>query len=149
MALDITELRLTGIDEKNLTTIRAYEDYLQRVLPPSEVINDMFIDVNFEVLLSDLYFFTSGLMIEIPDFVTYYQGKFHPKKMDFTIHPIKKCILFVTMRKSDAAGSDPRTVEVTFALKTGATFSFSEMKENAKKLESIIQTYLLPNIGTG
>ena len=145
MAFDVTELRQTGIDDRNIATIHAYEEYLRALLPPTEVIRDMFIDVNFEILLSDLYFFSDGCMIEIPDFVTVYQGKVHPKKMDFTIHPIKNGILFLKMKVS----SDPRTVEVNFQLKTGATFSFSEMMANSVKLEYITKTYLVPNLDQG
>ncbi|NMB77844.1 MAG: hypothetical protein GYA23_01975, partial [Methanomicrobiales archaeon] len=41
---------------------------------------------------------------------------------------------------------NPRTVEVNFSLKTGASFTFSEIKGNSEKLESIIKTYLIHNI---
>jgi hypothetical protein len=149
MTFEVAELRLAGIDDQNLNTIHEYEDYLKKCLPSSEVIQDMFIDVDPEMLLSDIYFFTNGLMIEIPDFVTFYDNKFHPKKMDFTIHPIKKAIVSITMKISEAKGSEPRTVEVKFGLKSGTTFSFSETKENAVRLEFISKTYLIPNLENG
>jgi hypothetical protein len=149
MTFEVTEVKLAGIDVRNINTIHEYEEYLKICLPPSEVIKDMFIDVDSEMLLSDVYFFTDGLMIEIPDFVTYYDDKFHPKAMDFTIHPIKNALVFFTLKLSEAKGSVPRTVEVNFGLKTGNTFSFSEMKENSAKLEFISKTYLIPNLEKG
>ena len=88
-------------------------------------------------------------MIEIPDFITYFDDKFHPKKMDFTIHPIKKALVFCQMKISGAAGSDSRTVEVNFELKSGATFSFSEMRGNSVRLEYISKSYLIPNLEKG
>jgi len=149
MTFEVTELKLAGIDERNLNTIHEYEEYVKNCLPASEVIKDMFIDVNREKLLSDLFFFTDGLMIEIPDFITFFDDKFHPKKLNFTIHPIKKAILFCTMKISASTGSDPRIVEVNFDLKSGATFSIFERKGNAEKLEYIARTYLIPNLGNG
>jgi hypothetical protein len=149
MAFDVTELKLAGIDERNITTVQEYEEYLKRSLPPSEIINDMFIDVDPEMLLSDLYFFTDRFMAEIPDFVTFYDGKFHPKKMVLTIHPLKNALAFCTMKISEANGSDPRSVEVSFELRSGTAFSFSEMRENSEKLEFISRTYLIPNLESG
>ena len=149
MTCDATELKRLGIDENNSPTINAYEKYLGEILPPSETIRDMFIDVNMQLPLSDLYCFTGGLMIEIPDFMTFYDGKPHTKKMTFTAHPIRNSIVYVTLKKSEAKGSEPRSVQVDFMLKTGATFSFFEINENAARLEYITKTYLLPNIGNG
>lgn len=149
MTFELTELRSVGIEDRNLKTIHEYEEYLEKILPSSEVIKDMFIEVNLQPLLSDLYFFSEGLLIEIPDFVTYYDGKFYPRKMNFTIHPIKKAIVFLTMKIGEAKGSEPRTVEVNFGLRTGTTFSFAEIKENSLKLEFISKTYLVPNLENG
>lgn len=149
MTFDVTDLRLAGIDERNITTVNEYEAYLKTVLPASEPIRDMFIDVDEELLLSDLYFFTGSFMIEVPDFVTFYDGKFHPKVMTFTIHPVKDGLHSLSMKIVDAKGSGSRTVEVKFEMKTGTTFRFSEMKENAVKLEYIAKTYLVPNLGRG
>jgi hypothetical protein len=149
MTFEITELRLAGIDDRNINTIHEYEEYLKKSLPSTEIIKDLFIDVDFEMLLSDAYFFTDGLMIEIPDFVAFYDGKLHSKKMNFTIHPIKKAIRILTIKKSEAKGLDPRTFEVNFGLKTGSTFAFSAIKENSLKLEFIADTYLIPNLENG
>jgi hypothetical protein len=146
MTFDETELRLAGIDERNITAIHGYEEYLRTHLPPSEIIRDMYINVDFEVLLSDLYFFTSGLMIEIPDFITWYQDKFHSRKMDFTIHPVRKAIVLLNMKISEGKSGNPRSVEVNFTLKKGDTFSFFAMKENAARLEQVAATYLMPNL---
>ena len=143
---EVTELQLAGLDDRNITRIHEYEEYLKKSLPSSEVVRDMYINVDYEILLSDAYFFTTGLMIEIPDFVTYYQSKFHLKQMDFTIHPIRNAITYLTMKIAEAKGSDPRSVEINFGLKAGDTFSFSAMKENSVKLESIAQTFLMPNL---
>ena len=144
MTFDGTELRMVGIDERNLTTVHMFEEYLKKCLPTSEIIRDLFICVDMQMLLSDLYFFTDGLMIEIPDFVTYHQGKVHQKEMTFTIHPIRKAIGILSMKISESKGS--RTVDVNFGLKKGDTFSFSAMKENSAKLEFITSTYLIPNL---
>ena len=149
MAFEVSELKLTGIDERNLATVHAYEEYLTGHLPSSEVIRDMFIDLDIQPLLSDLYFFTDGLMIEIPDFVTFYDGKYHSKKMNFLIHPIRKNVIFFNQKITQPSGSTQRTVEVSFRLKTGANFTFTEMKENSLKLEYIAKTYLVPNLATG
>jgi hypothetical protein len=149
MAFDVAELKLFGIDVRNIDTIHGYEEYLKQCLPAQETIQDILIDVNREKLLSDLYLFTDGLMIEIPDFITYFDDKFHDKIMDFTIHPIKKGILFCNMKITGTDASDQHNVEVKFELKTGAVFSFSQKRGNANKLEIIAQKYLVPNLGTG
>lgn len=149
MAFDVAELKLVGIDVRNIDTIHDYEEYLKKRLPLSEVVKDIFIDVNREKLLSDIYFFTESFMVEIPDFITFFDDRYHPKKMDFTIHPIKKCIAFCNMKISRAKEPDVRTVEVNFGLKSGTAYSFSERKENAERLEYIATTYLIPNLDTG
>ena len=146
MTFEVRELQVAGIDERNITTVHTYEEYLKKNLPQSEVIRDLYINLDYEMLLSDLYFFTDGLMIEIPDFVTYYLDKFHPKNMNFTIHPMKKAIVVLSMKISEEKGSNPRAVEVNFELKKGDTFSFSAKRENSAKLEFIADTYLIPNL---
>jgi hypothetical protein len=149
VTFEVTELKLAGIDDQNINTVHEYEEYLKKNLPSSECIRDLFIDVDPEMLLSDLYFFTDIFMIEIPDFVTFYDGKYHPKKVDFTIHPLKNAVVSLTMKIAEAKGSEPRTVGIKFGLKNGNTFSFSEIKENSAKLEFISRTYLIPNLETG
>ncbi|MDD4137783.1 MAG: hypothetical protein PHT99_07840 [Methanoregula sp.] len=39
MTFEVTELKLAGIDERNLNTIHEYEEYVKNCLPASEVIN--------------------------------------------------------------------------------------------------------------
>ncbi len=146
MALEIDSLRLAGIDDRNISTIRQYEAYLQSVLPPTEIIRDFLIDVDMQPVLSDLYLFTENFLIEVPDFVTFYDGKSHTKKLSFTIHPLKNAIVFLNQKISEATDKYPRTVEVNIRFRTGTAFSFSEMKENSQKLEYISHTYLIPNI---
>lgn len=146
MTFDVSELRLTGTDDRNIATVHAYEEFLNTPLPPAEIVRDMYINVDYEVLLTDLYFFSSGLMIEVPDFITFYQDKVHTKKMNCTIHPIRKAIVLLNMKISEAKGTNPRQVEVNFELKKGDTFSFSAKGENAGKLEQIAATYLMPNL---
>lgn len=146
MVFDVAELRLTGIDDHNVKAVQDYEQYLIQNLPQSEVIRDLFIDVDIQPLLSDLYFFTDHFMVEVPDFVTYYDGRFHTKKMNFTIHPLKNAVTFLSQKISNSTDSCPRTVEVSFGLRSSATFSFMEMKENSLKLEYISKTYLIPNL---
>jgi len=146
VTFEVTELRLAGIDDRNIDTIHEYEEYLAKVLPSSEIVRDMFIDVDFEMLLSDLYFFTDGFMVEIPDFVTFHQGKYHPKKLNIIIHPVKKAIIFINMKLSEAKGSGPHTFEVSFRTKAGTTFAFSGTGENSAKLEHIAKTFLIPNL---
>jgi hypothetical protein len=146
MVFDASELRFTGIDDRNIETINRYAEYLENNLAATEPIRDIFISVDPEQVLSDLYFFTSTMMIEVPDFVTFYDGKVHPKKMNFTIHPLKNNITYLNQIVSEATGSSPRTVQIKFELKTGASFKFTELKENSKKLEYISKSYLIHNL---
>jgi hypothetical protein len=146
MVFDASELRCTGIDDRNITTINQYELYLAEILSNSEPIRDIYISVDRDQVFSDVYFFTDTMMIEVPDFVTYYDGKMHTKKMNFTIHPLKNNITFFNQIISEATATSPRMVQVKFGLKSGSSFSFSETKENAKKLESISKAYLVHNL---
>jgi len=149
MMFEVADLKLAGIDDRNIGTIHEYEEYLLKILPSSEIVRDMFIDVDFEMLLSDLYFFTDGLMIEIPDFVTFHQGRYHPKKLNIIIHPIKKALVFINVKMSEAKESGPHTLGVSFRTKAGTSFSFSGTGENSANLECIAKTYLIPNLENG
>lgn len=149
MTFEATELKMARVDERNIDTIHEYERYLKKILPFSEIIKDMYIDVDFEEVLTDAYFFTDSFMIEIPDFITFYGGKFHAKKMHFIIHPIKDAIVFLEMEITDVKNSNADMVKVKFSMNTGSTFTFSGKAENSQKLESITTTYLLPNLQNG
>jgi hypothetical protein len=146
MAFDAAELQFTGIDDRNIETINLYAEYLANNLPTTEPIRDIFISVDPEQVLSDLYFFTDTMMVEVPDFITFYDGNVHTKKMNFTIHPLKNNITFLNQIISEATGSSPRTVQIKFELKTGASFKFTELKENSRKLEYISKSYLIHNL---
>jgi hypothetical protein len=146
MVFDASELQFTGIDDRNIITINQFEQYLADLLSDSEPIRDIFISVDRDQVFSDVYFFTDSLMIEVPDFVTYYDGKMHVKKMNFTIHPLKNNITFLNQIISEPTASSPRTVQVKFGLKSGPSFSFTETKENARKLEIISKAYLVHNL---
>ena len=145
MAYDASVLRFTGIDDRNIATINLYSDYLAKNLEDTESIRDIFISVDREKVLSDLYFFTDTMMIEVPDFITFYDGRMHEKKMNFIIHSLKNNLTFLNQKISDADASSPRTVQVSFGLKSGASFSFTERRENSEKLEYISKTYLIHN----
>jgi hypothetical protein len=149
MMFEVADLKLAGIDDRNISTIHEYEEYLTKILPSSEIIRDMFIDVDFEMLLSDLYFFTDGFMVEIPDFVTFHQGRYHQKKLNIIIHPIKKALVYINVKMSEAKESGPHTLSVCFRTKAGTSFSFSGSGENSVKLEYIAKTYLIPNLENG